>query len=269
MLRKAFGDSSLARIAPHVTLVPPVNVASEDVPAAIEAVDAAAATAEPFRLELGPPATFLPATAVLYLKVGGPEARAALATVRATVFAAPLARPVSRRFEPHVTIGRSRKDPRRIEAAIEAFAAYRADVTVDRLTLVELLQPDRSPAIWTPIHQAPLGGPVVVARGPMQLELTTTSVISDDAMALLAGETPHQAAAGEGVPRSWDAERQAQRDPPPDQVVVTARRGRELLGVLVGRQGGGDTAVDAVVVDPAHRRQGVAGHLLRQFSPAR
>lgn len=266
-LRKAFGDASLHRIAPHVTLVPPVNVADEDVADAVSAVDAAAAGAEPFTVELGPPETFLPVTPVLYLHVGGEEARAALGGLRTRAFAAPLARPVGRDFEPHVTLGRARRAKHRIEAAITAFGDYRAMFTAGALTLVELLRPDDGPQVWTPVHESPLGGPAVVARGPMQLELSTTTAISGDVLGLLADEFgPSGGVDGGGTVLTG---RRVEREPPPEQVVVTARRDGELLGAVVGRRSGRWHAVDAVAVTAAHRGQGIAGHLLRAFDAPR
>lgn len=262
-LRKAFGDASLHRIAPHITLVPPVNVPDEDVGDAVAAVEAAATDAEPFRVELGPPGTFLPVTPVLYLQVGGEDARAALGGLRARAFAAPLARPVGRDFDPHVTLGRARRAKHRIEAAITAFGDYRADFTAGALTLAELLRPEDGPQVWTPVHESPLGGPAVVARGPMHLELATTTVLSGDVLALLADAFgPSGEVDGGGTVRTT---RHVERDPPPDQTVVTARRDGELLGAAVGRRSGEWHAVEAVAVARQHRSQGIAGHLLRAF----
>ena len=42
-LRRALGDGSLGRIPPHLTLVPPVNVAEDDVPKALSVLRQAAA----------------------------------------------------------------------------------------------------------------------------------------------------------------------------------------------------------------------------------
>ncbi|MEO9224669.1 MAG: GNAT family N-acetyltransferase [Acidimicrobiales bacterium] len=271
-LRKAFGDTSIRRIAPHVTLIPPVNVRDEDAAGAVAAVESAAADTEPFGLTLGPPGTFLPATPVLYLEAGDSTARAALRALRDRAFVAPLARPIGREFEPHVTLGRAPKAPYRIEAGITAFGEYRIDVLLDRLTLTELLHPDDGPAVWTPIHEAPLGGPDIVARGPMEVELFTTAVIPDDALALFdttfepSGVVVDESGAGIGAaPAHVQTQRRVEREAPPDQVVIMARRDGELLGVLVGRKAGDWSTVDVVAVVPEHRRQGVAGHLRGRF----
>jgi 2'-5' RNA ligase len=272
VLRRAFGDTTLARIAPHVTLVPPVNVDADDVPAAIAAVDAAVRGDQPFDVTLGPPETFLPVTPVLYLHVGGDDARAELGGQRARAFVAPLARPVGRDFVPHVTLGRAKHAPYRIDAGITAFGEYEATFVADRLTLLELLHPPGAPDIWTPIHEAPFGGPTVVARGPLQVELSVTSVVPDDAIDLLLaafGPTGEVLGAGGEVVATVEVERRPRRDAPTGQQVVTARRDGEALGVALGRIDplGGASIIDAVAVDEPHRRQGVAAHLLRHFPP--
>src|SRR5437867_1954584 len=70
-LRRALGDGSLGRIPAHLTLVPPVNVRDDRLGDALDVVRAAAASTRPFAVMLGPPATFLPDTPVVFLPVGG------------------------------------------------------------------------------------------------------------------------------------------------------------------------------------------------------
>jgi len=269
-LRRAFGDRAIGRIAPHITLVPPVNVRDENVADAVAAVDAAAVACQPFAAALGAADTFWPTTPVLYLTVGDESARAALDALRAGVFVPPLARPIGHDFEPHVTIGRHSGPGYRLDAGVSAFSAYEAPFEVDRLSLMELLRAEdddgESSTVWTSIHEAPLGGPTIVARGPMQVELSATAVVSDDALALLAAEHGPGGSLDpvDGVP----VERVAERRPPRGRVVVTARRDRELLGVVVGRRIAEWSTIDTVVVAPAHRGQGIAGHLRRAFDQA-
>src|SRR3546814_172824 len=72
-VRRALGDGALARIAPHITLVPPVNVAERDRPEALAIVRRAAGASRPLHLTLGPVVTFAPVNPVAYLHVGGDE----------------------------------------------------------------------------------------------------------------------------------------------------------------------------------------------------
>jgi 2'-5' RNA ligase len=58
-LRRALASAEIDRIAPHVTLVPPVNVTDADVPTACELLRSVAAGFGPLALDLGPPRSFL------------------------------------------------------------------------------------------------------------------------------------------------------------------------------------------------------------------
>ncbi|HYZ97819.1 MAG TPA: 2'-5' RNA ligase family protein [Acidimicrobiales bacterium] len=146
-LRRALGDGSFGRIPPHLTLVPPVNVREDDLPAAVDLLRAAARRARPLDLRLGPAATFHPDTPVVYLTVGG--ALEALAALRDDLFRPPLERTVTRPYVPHVTVA-DEIDPDRIPAAVTALADYVVDV---RIEAVHLLEEQRG-RVWRPIADA-------------------------------------------------------------------------------------------------------------------
>ena len=147
-LRRGLGAASLGRIAPHVTLVPPVNVREDDLPAALDLLRSAARRTRPLDLRLGPAATFHPATPVVYLAVGG--AVEALARLRDDLFRPPLERTVTRPYVPHVTLA-DEVDPARIPGAVAALADYVVDV---RIEAVHLLEEQRG-RVWRPIAEAP------------------------------------------------------------------------------------------------------------------
>jgi 2'-5' RNA ligase len=176
-LRRALGDGALDRIPPHLTLVPPVNVREDRLPDALAVLRAAASAARPLMLTLGPPATFLPHNPTVYLAVGGDLD--ALHVLRDRVFRDPLERPLTWSFVPHVTLA-DELDPARIPPALEALADYRAEVTVDRIHLLQE-GPGRT---WAPIAEAPFGEPPVIGRGGLPLELTTTEHLDPEAAAL-------------------------------------------------------------------------------------
>jgi 2'-5' RNA ligase len=146
-LRRALGDGSLGRIPAHLTLVPPVNVRDDDMPAALDVLRGAAGQTRPLDLRLGPATTFHPATPVIYLGVQGDVA--ALHALRGRVFHPPLERPLTRPFVPHVTLA-DEFDPGRIPAAVAALADFVADV---RLEAVHLLEEGRG-RVWRPIADA-------------------------------------------------------------------------------------------------------------------
>jgi len=102
-LRRALGDRGRANVVPHITLVPPVNIAVDRVPEVLADIRAAAAATPPIALQLGPPATFAPVSPVVYLAVGGPELGAVHA-LRVALLAGAMSRHAVHPFVPHVTI---------------------------------------------------------------------------------------------------------------------------------------------------------------------
>ena len=181
-LRRACGDGSLGRVPSHITLVPPVNVREDDLPAALTRLRAAAAAVrDPIEVTLGPPATFLPVNPVLYLEVGGPGLPA-VHRLRETVFAYPLERSLTWPFVPHVTLA-DNAGPERIAAALTALSDYRTTVSFDRLHLLE----EGDQRTWRPIADCALGPPDLVGRGGFEVELTTSDLLDPEAEAFLAG----------------------------------------------------------------------------------
>jgi 2'-5' RNA ligase len=150
-LRRALGDGSLGRIPAHLTLVPPVNVREDDMPAALDVIRQAAAQTRALDLRLGPATTFHPVTPVVYLGVQGDVAP--LHALRSRIFRPPLERPLTRAFVPHVTLA-DELDPDRIRAAVAALADYVVDV---RFGAVDLLEEGRG-RVWRPIAGAGFSG---------------------------------------------------------------------------------------------------------------
>jgi GNAT superfamily N-acetyltransferase len=168
-LRRALGEPDLGKIPPHLTLVPPVNV--RDVDEAERVVRAAANTARPLALVLGPLATFLPDNPVAYLTIDGDVA--AVHGLRDGVFRPPLERELSWPYVPHVTVADG-IDPARIAAAVPVMAEYRRAVTADRVALLEEVG-----RVWKPIATFPLGPPSVIGRGGQPLELDVLGDATD------------------------------------------------------------------------------------------
>jgi 2'-5' RNA ligase len=148
-LRRALGDGALGRIPAHLTLVPPVNVREDALADALAVLRAAASKSGPVDLRIGPAATFLPVTPVVYLTVGGDVD--ALHTLRERVFHPPLARELTHPFVPHVTVADD-MDPARIPAAVVALADFVVDVRIGEMHLLE----ERRGHVWEPIADVPL-----------------------------------------------------------------------------------------------------------------
>jgi 2'-5' RNA ligase len=238
-LRRALGDGGLGRVAPHVTLVTPVNVPAASLGDALAVLrSAATATAAPLRLELGPATTFHPVTPVVFLAVGGDLG--GLESLRERVLRPPLARTTTHPFVPHVTVADDMA-PERIPAAVAALADFRTEVTVDRLHLLR----ETPGRVWRPIADVPFGAPAVVARGGLPLELMTSRLVDPVAGALLGGDDPGPGELGDDTGR-W---------------AVTARRNGEPVGVASGVVVGDRLDVEVLVVAPEHRGQGIGRHL--------
>lgn len=237
----------LGRVAPHLTLVPPVNVRVEDLPGALAlARAAAAASAGALRLRLGPVTTFAPVTPTIYLAVTGELDR--LRALRDTVFAGPFDRRLDHEFVPHVTVAQEQLDGSRLAAAVEGLAAYEVDVTVERLHVLEEVAgagPGGGRA-WVPLADAPLGPPTLVGRGGLELTLTDHDTLDPEA-AVLLGLPGGRLAAG--------------------RFAALARRGDTVVGAalatcVVAAGQVEEARLDSVVVAEAVRREGVGRHLV-------
>jgi 2'-5' RNA ligase/GNAT superfamily N-acetyltransferase len=236
-LRRALADPVLGRVPAHLTLVPPVNVADADLRDALDVLGSAAAATKPFTLDLGPPATFWPDNPVVHLPAGGDVA--ALEDLRLRVFRAPLARPLTWPFVPHVTIA-DETAPERIDAVLSALGSYRMSVRFDR---VHLLQegPERR---WTVAADAEFRVPAVVGRGGLPVELT----VSERADPLVA---------------AWASAAWADHDPDVDSpFAITARREGGVVGLAEGVVRGEVCELQRLIVDLVVRGQGVGSHLL-------
>lgn len=236
-LRIALGDGALGRIPPHVTLVPPVNVAERDLPAAFAAVRAAAASVPPLSLTLGPVDTFQPVNPVAYLRVTAEAAhRAALDELHLACLAGPLDRPQQHEFVPHVTIA-DELAPLRLDSCGTVLADFRADVAIDRVHVLAE-QPGR---VWVPIADMPLGEPAgVVGRGSLPLEISVTGRPDLEAAALLAVEGEPS-----GLP-----------------FAITAREDGVVVAAAWGWTAGDRLELADLVVAGAHRGRGIGRHVL-------
>ena len=247
-LRRAVGDGALGRVPTHLTLVPPVNVRHDRLPDALARLRSAAAATRPFRLHLGPPASFLPVSPTLYLEVGGDLD--ALHALRERVFAEPLERTVTLPFVPHVTLA-DEANPSRIEAALAALDGYRTSVAVESVHLLE-----EDARVWTPMAEARFAAPAVVGRGGLPVELSVTSSLDPEAGAVVEAEWHRYDEATYG-PVSADV-----------PLVVTARRDGEVLGAADCKIRREQAYLARLIVVADHRDEGVGSRLLDAFEAA-
>lgn len=246
-LRRALGGD-IERIAPHVTVVPPVNVRDESMGDALAVLRAAAAELSgPLELGVGPGDTFMPVNRVVYLAVDGVEAQlGALDRLRAGASSGVLAREDDRAFVPHVTLS-NRVDTDAISATLQSLGSYRVDVSFES---VDLLAFDPEGRRWTTIADVPLGPRRIVGRGGVELEITTSRLADPEARAFVGRFGP-----GESEPL----------DLPGTMLAVVARREGHVVGVAWGRSSGSLAWLDGLVVDPEQRRSGIGSHVLAAF----
>ena len=252
-VRAAVGDRSRERVAPHLTLVPPVNVNGERLGGAHDVLRQAGAVTRPFTLALGPPTTFLPDSPVLYLPVTGETGPAAVAGLRGRVFRPPLSREVDWPFVPHVTLADHLPEDR-LHAAVAALADLTMEVTFDRVHLLVERRRDDGTVAWESLADARFAAPAVVGRGGLELELD-----------LSGGPGPEAAAFAE---REWSLFDLAELGRPADvqrPITVTARRAGTVVGVARGRVTGETAHLSELLVDAASRGEGIGSHLLAAF----
>lgn len=253
-LRRACGDHG--KMAPHLTLVPPVNVRESDVDLALKTLQAAASKTRPFTLTLGPPATFMPDNPVLYLKVGGDLDE--LLALRERVFVGPLSRDLSWPFTPHVTICDS-GEPDRLQAAMVGLADYKVEVGFDRVYLLHEVPHNGHHHRWVPFLDASFAEPVVVGRGGFELELIASELLDPWTKTTIESwmhESTKEAESTEDGETALTIE---------ESLVIKAQHDGELVGVLTGYRNGHVGIVKSCVIKPSERRHGIASHLMAQF----
>jgi 2'-5' RNA ligase len=252
-LRRALGDPSLGRIPPHITLVPPVNVRTDELGAALARLrSAAGAQPGPLGVALGPPATFLPDNPVLFLEVAGDLER--LRALRQAVFVPPLERPLSWPWVPHLTLADSASEDR-IAAALTALDRFAMVASFDRVVLLE----EQRGRTWSSLADAALGPPAVVGRGGLSVEITRGRLFDPEVQQML-----DEACAPSGEPLEGDL---TPTRPDFFPIVLSARRESELVGVAIAWRAD-DGGHAAVFVRPEVRRQGIGGTLLAHLESA-
>ena len=244
-IRKAFGVDP-TYIPPHITLVPPVNVAAERVVDVLAVLrEAAQHTRSPLALEIGPLDTFLPSNPVLYLAVGGELER--LGGLRSRCLAGPLERPDPRPYVPHVTITRG-LSPTDDATARRMLAAYRAGVEIDRLHLLVQVTEEGRGRYWGVSADVVFAPRQVVGTGGIEIELSTSHLPDPEVRSLARS-------LGSGL-----------LPPPvgPDTFVVAARHDGSVVGGAWGSVTGRVAMLHGLGVVPGWRRRGVGAHVLAQ-----
>jgi 2'-5' RNA ligase len=180
-LRRAVADPRLDRIGPHITLVPPVNIAAEDFSDALRVVRETAAAHRPLELTVGPVTTFLPGSPVAYLAVHPVEP---VIDIHRAVNRPPIERREERPFVPHVTLTTD-ETSERLAAIVAALGGYVREVQFDHMHLLEHMRDDDGVMRWRAIADARLGSSSVLGRGGIEVETVAGNVADPEAMAFV------------------------------------------------------------------------------------
>ncbi len=246
-VRQLLADPRLADLPSHLTLVPPMSLDPTRAEAVRSVLRSAAGAVSPFSLSLGPVESFAPRTPTLHLRVDGDLAE--LGELRERLRVDPLDRPSPHTFRPHVTL-MQRAEPGLTDAARDLLVGEVGEWSVDSVVLLERLTTDDR-AVWCPIVEEPLGGPVVVGRGGVELHLRSVRVLDPGAAALvgLSGRGASEARRNELVTTAETAGAGASPTAP-------------LVGAAVGTAGSGGAVLERIVVAEAHRGCGIARQVL-------
>ncbi len=113
--RRRIGDPEADKIPPHVTLLPPTDVAGDQLDVIAKHLEQAAATVAPFTMRLSGTGTFWPISQVVFVQVSAGIAECEL--LEQAVRKPPLERALEFPYHPHVTVGHDIEDARLDEAS--------------------------------------------------------------------------------------------------------------------------------------------------------
>ncbi|KQV74018.1 2'-5' RNA ligase [Aeromicrobium sp. Root344] len=149
-MRAGFGDPMAETVPSHVTLIPPVEYAPEELDGVYAALERASATMPPFPMRLRGTGTFRPVSPVVFIAVSqGISYTEMLAkAVRRALDAPEPEFP----FHPHVTIAHNLDDAT-LDRAYDELGSFECQFSVDEFALYH----HDDVAGWVPQHTFALG----------------------------------------------------------------------------------------------------------------
>jgi 2'-5' RNA ligase/GNAT superfamily N-acetyltransferase len=248
-LRAVLDDPRISRIAPHLTLVPPVNLSDQDLQQLQNLLRSVASVTPPFTLTLGPVSSFSPNTPTLHLAVQGDLA--ALRALREHLRVPPVDRPEVWPFTAHVTL-RDSVPADQIAPVLQLFTGELPPWPVTRLYLLEF-SPQNHGEVWLPILEEPFEAPVVVGRGGVELLLRTVNLLEPGVAQLFTSMGSLLAA--------------EEQDLSGQMLVVAERLERPGIPVAaaIGTVAGRTAELLQLCVDPDHRLVGIGRQVLMHW----
>jgi 2'-5' RNA ligase len=149
--RTSLGDDTAHGIPTHVTLMPPFEVADEDLPAVQKHLAEAAATRPAFRIHLRGTGTFRPVSPVVFVTVV--RGISSCEQLAFAVRSGPLTMDLAFPYHPHVTIAHH-LDDRLLDRAFEELADFECEWEADHFSLYA----HDASAGWCPTDEFVLSG---------------------------------------------------------------------------------------------------------------
>jgi 2'-5' RNA ligase len=149
--RAALGDDTAAGIPTHVTLMPPYQTPSDDLPAIEDHLADAASRAGAFSIHLRGTGTFRPVSPVVFVTVA--EGISACEQLAQTVRRGPLEADLNFPYHPHVTVAHDLPD-HVLDKAFDELSDFDCSFLVDRFSLYV----HDGEQGWMPTRDFPLTG---------------------------------------------------------------------------------------------------------------
>ena len=149
-VRESFGDPLARSIPTHITLLPPTEVASDELETIDKHLRTIAESEQPFEIHLRGSGTFRPVSPVVFVSVvlGISDCE----RVESRVRSGPLQRELTFPYHPHVTVAHDIADDR-LDRAFDDLAPYNVRFGVWGFSLYE----HGSDGVWRPQRDFPLG----------------------------------------------------------------------------------------------------------------
>ncbi|MFD5427339.1 2'-5' RNA ligase family protein [Streptomyces sp. NPDC127084] len=151
--RAGFGDPAAHGIPTHVTLLPPTEVDSAELPSVEGHLSRVAAVGRAFPMRLRGTGTFRPLSPVVFVKVVEGAADCTRLQQQVREPSGPLARDLHFPYHPHVTVAHGIADEA-MDRAYEELGGYEAAWTCASFALYE----QGSDAVWRKLREYDFGG---------------------------------------------------------------------------------------------------------------
>jgi 2'-5' RNA ligase len=152
-LRAGFGDGAAYGIPTHITLVPPTEVESGELPEIRAHLDEVAAGSRPFPMRLSGTGTFRPMSPVVYVKVVQGVEECAWLQKRIRDASGPIARELQFPYHPHVTVAHGIAEEAMDRAFVE-LAGYEAQWSSAGFALYQ----QGADGVWRKLRDYVFGG---------------------------------------------------------------------------------------------------------------